>query len=213
MVVISIERYRLVCFPFAKQCTLRAAQFMIAGFAIFSFSLSSRHFAVADVIRINLTGQINSTQGYYCSLSTDSDLKSVEDIFHYVDICVHVVIISSLIVFYSQIVRKIIQSKKNIKSHDQMNTISSQKRTNTTGSSSDFVKMDFKNSKSDDSAFNSDKSNVDEVSISSPAITMKRNKISNLKSSLNISVKTDLSRFLMKLINSALTVQYTHMAL
>jgi hypothetical protein len=107
-------------------------------------------------------------------------------------------------------VRKIIQSKKNIKahdrvdikSHDQVNTVSYQKRPNTTDSSSD---LDFKKRKSDDSAINAEKSNVlrsiienEEVSSSSPASTLKRNKIPiassrlNLKSSLNISVNTEM---------------------
>jgi hypothetical protein len=192
---------------------------MVVGLAILSLLLSSRYFATADVIRNNLTGQINSTQGYYCSLSNDSDLQSVEDIFHYVDICVHVVIISSLIVFYSQIVRKIIQSKKNIKSHDHLNSISYQKRPvrreNTTDSSTDIIEIHFKNRKCDDSSINSettsvtDKTNLDniplrstveneEVSPSSPGSTLKRNNVSKafgrltLKSSLNISVKTEM---------------------
>lgn len=124
MVGIAVERYRHVCHPFAKQCTLPAARAMIAGLAFFSLLISVRYFATGDVIRINITTKANSTLGYYCSLSNETHLETLEEIFEYIDICVHVAIICSLIALYTQIIRKVIQSQRTLKTHEEASFIS-----------------------------------------------------------------------------------------
>jgi hypothetical protein len=130
MVVMAMDRYRRVCFPFSTQFTQQAAKYLILGFSSFSLLLSVRYFGTADIVRNNLTLDVNATKGHHCSLSETELLQSIENIFHWIDICVHALIIVSLIVFYSLVVRKVVLSKRKLKSHDKISILNSRKGSN-----------------------------------------------------------------------------------
>ncbi|XP_045196866.2 D(2) dopamine receptor-like [Mercenaria mercenaria] len=156
MVAIAWDRYRRVCFPFSKEITLRVAWFIILGLMMFSICISVRSFATADILRINITTEHNITiQGYYCTLSEEQKLAVVRSVFHIVDICIHGVIICLLVFFYSFVVRKLIQSQKKLKSHDNLGIVAYKRKasqvvqSHTEGSSTDIVEINFSKSGND----------------------------------------------------------------
>lgn len=123
MIPIAVDRFCKICLPFSKQLTLTSARCTVVGLTVFSFLISARNFVTINVLRINITTKLNSTKGFYCGYSEESDFKARERIFNYVDICLHVSIICCVILLYSLTVRRILQSKRNVGAHIKSNAV------------------------------------------------------------------------------------------
>lgn len=154
MLAISIDRFRRVCFPFSKQFTVASVRYLVIGLALFSLLIAARDVVATDVVRNNITIVVNSTKGFYCTYSDNSVFQAVEGVFHFVDICLHAIIIFCLILLYSFVVRNIVQSKRNLKMHTsgitkacrRNNEVASQSH----GANIDIVKCQLSESHVDD---------------------------------------------------------------
>lgn len=122
MAVISAERYHRVNYPFSRQITPRVAWCIILGVLIVSFLIAVPAFVIADVVRINIAMESNVTvRGYHCMLSGERKLVLGKSEFHIMDIGIHTLILCSLVVFYSLIVRHIFITRKLVKLHGNVN--------------------------------------------------------------------------------------------
>ena len=117
MISIGFERYRSVCFPFSKPLSFRTAWWIIVGLTTLSFVISVSLCVTTDIVPIRITTSEGTTQGSICNFSESENLQTVRMIFHIVDIVLHSVITCVLVFFYTFIVRKLIITRRKVRSN------------------------------------------------------------------------------------------------
>ncbi|KAL4238100.1 hypothetical protein ACF0H5_002812 [Mactra antiquata] len=117
IVAISLDRFRRVVYPFARQITVKMAQNIVVGTTLFSLSISVHYFYTCRIEHLHfLKGHNQTVIGYFCALSEEYPQAIVKKVFHITDICLHVTIIGFLIISYIIIVRKLYSSRLNVRS-------------------------------------------------------------------------------------------------
>ncbi|XP_045200402.1 alpha-2 adrenergic receptor-like isoform X2 [Mercenaria mercenaria] len=115
--VISIDRHRRICKPFAKQITIHAVKYIVAAIIILSFALSIRNVIIYDTVAMKLsTSSINRTTiGYYCTITDDPDLKIIVSSFYALDFLLILVALVTIIVTYSNAIFILMKQRHKMK--------------------------------------------------------------------------------------------------
>lgn len=109
LVLIGLDRYRIICRQKMLKVTSRSAKVVILACSVFCCLLSTKDLFVSDTITVNLTitDYNQSVTGYYCTKSNDKDMKSIVDATQTIDLVVFLIIISSLIIIYSFVAKEV----------------------------------------------------------------------------------------------------------
>ncbi|XP_045202025.2 D(3) dopamine receptor-like [Mercenaria mercenaria] len=115
--VISIDRHRRICKPFAKQITIHAVKYIVAGIIIFTFALAIRNLIIFDTVAMEIsTSSINRTTiGYYCTVTDDPDLKIIVSSFYALDFLLILVAWVTIIVTYSNAIFILMKQRHKMK--------------------------------------------------------------------------------------------------
>ncbi|XP_053404994.1 cholecystokinin receptor type A-like [Mercenaria mercenaria] len=115
--VISIDRHRRICKPFAKQIKIHSVKYIVAGIVIFSFALAIRNLIIYDTVAMEIsTPSINkTTTGYYCTITDDPDLKIIVSSFHTLDFLLILIAWVTIIVTYSNAVIILMKQRHKMK--------------------------------------------------------------------------------------------------
>ncbi|KAL4239720.1 hypothetical protein ACF0H5_000523 [Mactra antiquata] len=117
IVAISVDRFRRVVYPFARQITVKMAKIIVVGTSMLSLSLSVHYFYTSSIEHITFPGGSNQTVvGYFCTLSEEYPQATVSKIFHVLYICFHILSIGFLIISYIIIMKKLISLRNKVKS-------------------------------------------------------------------------------------------------
>ncbi|XP_053404182.1 5-hydroxytryptamine receptor 1A-beta-like [Mercenaria mercenaria] len=116
--VISIDRHRRICKPFAKQIKIHAVKYIVASIVIFSFALAIRNLIIYDTVAIEIsTSSINNktTIGYYCTITDDPELKIIVSSFYALDFLLILIAWVTIIVTYSNAIFILMKQRRKMK--------------------------------------------------------------------------------------------------
>ncbi|XP_053404181.1 D(2) dopamine receptor-like [Mercenaria mercenaria] len=111
--IIAIERHRKICKPFAKQITIPAVKYIVAGIVIFSLALAIRNLIIYDIVVLEIpASKVNRTIiGYFCTATDDPNLKFIASFFYALDFLLILMIWITIIVTYSNAVFTILKRR------------------------------------------------------------------------------------------------------
>lgn len=108
LLAIAIDRYRKICQPFKKQLTLKTTKIMVLCALIFSLFVSWPSLAFYTVVRVNVT-KVPALEGFDCTLIKDNEYTALVTAYNVFQGVCFIIAITSLIVMYSLIGRKLYQ--------------------------------------------------------------------------------------------------------
>lgn len=128
LLLISVDRYRRICHPFAWQFSKSSAKVGIAGMVCLSCATSIRDLVILDIVRVEIKKHsYNETiLAYYCTHSKiNVAMQKAVKIFHLIDLGFFVVVFPVMAVLYCIVAKAIWKSRKNWCKHDENSTCSS----------------------------------------------------------------------------------------
>lgn len=148
--VISIDRHRKICKPFAKQITLPIIKYIVVAIVITAFALSVRNLVIYDTIPVNIsTSYDNKTvTGRYCTVTDNHHYKAIVYIFFTSDFLFILTVWITIIVTYSHAIFVILRRQKKLRrkhetgNADNKHRKKSYPRDNTEGEDT-FEKSDY----------------------------------------------------------------------
>ncbi|XP_060608209.1 olfactory receptor 8H1-like [Ruditapes philippinarum] len=106
--LISIDRYRKICYPLAKQMTISTVKYLVVGVTSFALLLAIRFLVTFDSVEVNVMVHDDNTtvKGLYCT--TSDDYKLIALVFYAIDFLFILMIWITVVVTYSKIIYTII---------------------------------------------------------------------------------------------------------
>lgn len=115
--VISIDRHRKICKPFAKQITLPIVKYIVGAIVMTSFVLSVRNLVIYDTIPVNITisSDNRTVTGRYCTVTDNQDYGDIVFIFYTSDFLLVLTIWVTIIITYSHAIFVILRRQMKLR--------------------------------------------------------------------------------------------------
>ncbi|KAL4224047.1 hypothetical protein ACF0H5_017504 [Mactra antiquata] len=118
ILAISVDRFRRVVYPFARQIKVKMAKNFVIGIALLSLVMSVHFCYTSGIEPVEFPKGSNLTVvGYMCTRSKEYPQATVSKVFHILYICYHVPSVGFVIISYIIIVKKLISLRNKVKSN------------------------------------------------------------------------------------------------